>query len=95
MKIYRPRPGIVYLSVCGEHLLVATGEARKSCPYITQINEKAASLWKCMQEQEKIDNIAKLIPETSQENKGSELLSAIIFIGKMSKAGYLLIEEEG
>lgn len=95
MKIYRPRQGVVLVSVCGEHLLVATGEARDTCPYITQINDKAAFFWEMIREKKEIDNIASLIPHNSENDKGKDLLAAILFIGKMSKAGYLLVEEKG
>ena len=38
MKKIKVHPGVVLLSVCDEHLLISTLEARKDLPYIQQID---------------------------------------------------------
>ena len=42
MKQMKIRPGVVLLSVCDEHLLVATREARRAVAYVRQINGAGA-----------------------------------------------------
>ena len=46
---YRARKGIVLTSVCGQFVLVAAKKARENCPYLTQINETAASCWRLLE----------------------------------------------
>ena len=46
MNRYKTRPGVILTSVCGEHLLVAAAAVRDLCPYVTEINETSAFLWR-------------------------------------------------
>lgn len=39
------QPGVILVKVCGEHLLVATREARGKCPYVKQLNATGAYFW--------------------------------------------------
>ena len=39
------QPGVILVQVCGEHLLVATREARGKCPYVKQLNATGAYFW--------------------------------------------------
>ena len=43
MKQFKRRPEVELLEISGEYLLAATRNARAYCPYVTQINESAAS----------------------------------------------------
>lgn len=50
MERYRTRPGIVLAEIAGEYLLVATKALLDTCPYLTQLNESAAFLWRLLQD---------------------------------------------
>lgn len=45
---YRIRDGIVMDRLCGIDLLIATLEARKTCPYVMQLNEASAFIWRML-----------------------------------------------
>ena len=93
MKVYRRRPGVELLTICGEYLLVATKEARESCPYVTQINQLAAEYWQLMEDAcTTPELVGRIMKQTSKEMK-DVLLPVLAFTGKMSKAGYLLVED--
>ena len=47
---YKLREGIILKTICGEYVLVASGEARHHCPYVQQLNESAAYLWKFLEQ---------------------------------------------
>lgn len=45
---YKIQPGMVLKTICGEHLLIATGPAREVCPAMQVINETAAYYWRLL-----------------------------------------------
>ena len=45
---YKIRDGLVLETLCGTSLLIATLEARKYCPYVMQLNEASAYIWKML-----------------------------------------------
>ena len=94
MERYVTRPGVVLCSVCGEYLLVAAKEAREHCPYVTQINESAASYWKLLDRPYSIDELTERAAEVFQKEKKDLLLPILLFIRKLEKSGYLIGEDE-
>ena len=46
---YRIRDGVILQTICEESVLVAVGEARHFCPYVQQINESGAYLWRLLE----------------------------------------------
>ena len=95
MERYRSRPGVVLTSVCGEYLLLAAKAAREHCPYMTQLSESSAFLWKLLIDGAGEDELLRAVcaeyeidePETARQ--GIET-----FIGQMLESGYLLREGE-
>ena len=93
MKTYRRRPGVELLEICGEHLLVAAGEARGLCPYVTQINDSGASLWKILDSSMGVPLLAERFARDQGKSTKEVLLSCIVFVSKFTKMGYLIEEE--
>ena len=95
MVKYRTRPGVVLTSVCGEHLLVAAKAAREHCPYMAQISESSAFLWKLLVDGAGEDELLRAVcaeydiddPETARQAIES-------FVSRMLEEGYLLQEGE-
>ena len=48
MTVYKTRRGVVLTEICGEYVLIAAKALLDRCPYLTQINESSAFLWKRM-----------------------------------------------
>ena len=95
MKQYKRRPGVVLLTIDGEHLLVATKEAREHCPYVTQINDAAADCWRLMEKSPNpsLPDLIKHFGKDSGDRDPAAFMQMMTFINKMKKAGYLLEEE--
>ena len=49
MERYETRPGVVLTNICGEYMLLAAKAAREYCPYMTQLNESSAFLWRLLE----------------------------------------------
>lgn len=47
---YRKQAGIIMETICGQSLLIATAEARKYCPYLTQLDESSAFIWRMIED---------------------------------------------
>lgn len=43
---YETCPGVMIAAVCGEHMMVAAGEARGRVPYVKTINETGVWFWR-------------------------------------------------
>ena len=46
---YRIRYGVVLKCICGEYLLIATGEAAEHCLYVRQVNDSLAFFWQMIE----------------------------------------------
>ena len=93
MERYRTRNGVVLTSICGEYLLVAAQEARKFCPFCTQISESSAFLWRLLENGAEADQLLKAVEEEYEIDDRSSTLQAIDqFVAQMLELGYLLRE---
>lgn len=93
MKQAKVRPGVVLLSVCGEHMLVATREARETVPYVQQINGPAAFYWKLLEEGREPKEIVRQAAEKYQMPPQKAVAAVLAFMKKLQQAGYLVIED--
>lgn len=93
MKLFKPRPGVVLLEVCGEAILVATGEARGKCNSVTHLNPQGAKIWKLVMEQIPPGEILNRAPEVLGLSPGEAMHATIIYFAKLQKSGLLLEEE--
>ena len=48
---YAIQPGVLLETVCDEHLLIATGEARGKVPYVKNLNETGVWFWQLFEKQ--------------------------------------------
>lgn len=95
MKQFSRRPGVELLEISGEYLLVATKDARESCPYVTQINEAAAEYWRMLDQPCSIEELTLHAIQDKGKEKKDVFPAVLAFIGKLSKNGYLVEEEAG
>ena len=93
MKSYKRRPGVVLLEVCGESLLVSTGEARGQCPYVTHINAAAARFWTLLESEMSVQELTRAAAQEQGAEEKAVLLPALAFLSKMEKSGYVIAEE--
>ena len=91
--LYRTRPGVILASVCGEYVLVGTKEARKHCPYMTQINETSAFLWRLLADGSTPERLQQAVLDEYEVEDPEEAARAIgAFLDELDGKGYLLRE---
>lgn len=95
MQTYKTRPGVVLTEICGEYLLVSAKKVRDKCPYLTQINESSALLWRELDKGASVDSLFSAVNEEYELPVPDAARAAIKdFIAQMTELGYLLCEEE-
>lgn len=87
------RSGVVLTEVCGEHLLLATLDASRYCPYVYQINETAAFFWRLLEQQFTEEQIAEKVAEEYEVPVETAQRDVQQFIDTLLLQGYLLPEE--
>ena len=94
MTSYKTRPGVVLTEIAGEYVLVAAKALLGTCPYVTQINESSAFLWRQL---EQGADLAQLESAVAAEYEIEDLASAREaiegFLEQMKELHYLLTEE--
>lgn len=94
MATYKTRPGVVLTSICGEYFLVAARALLDTCPYVTQINETSAFLWKELErgaDRETLMRAADAEYEIDDPEKARAAIDG--FITQMLEMNYLLPAE--
>ena len=93
--MYKTRKGIVLTSICGQYVLVASKKARENCPYVTQINETAASCWRLLQNGCTSDALtAHLLEEYDVDDFSLVKKDVAGLLGKYLEEGYIIQAEE-
>lgn len=90
----RLRPDVVLVSLCGESLLVAAGEARGKVPYVKGINGPGAYFWRLLEQNLGEDAILaqSAADYACSEETAREALTR--FLRALAQDGYLLPEGE-
>lgn len=98
MNSFRRRPGIVLEEICGAQLLIATCEARESCPYVTRINDSAAAFWRILEgapdTSVTVQDLAATAAECWGKDRQETLVPALFFVKRMTEKGFLIEEAE-
>ena len=91
---YKPRPGIVLTTVCGESVLAAPHSLWNVCPYVSQINESSAFLWRKLENGATAGQLKAAVLSEFEVDSESELEQIIQdFLTKMTDLGYLVAEQ--
>ncbi len=94
--IFKTRPGVVLTEICGEFLLVSAASARDQCPYVNQVNESFAFLWKRLEngcsEKELVD---ALLQEYEFPNADLAVQEVKAFLTQQVDKGYVIPIERG
>ena len=96
MTRYKTRPGVVLTEICGQHVLVAAAAVRELCPYVTEINETSAFLWRQMISGADLDGLmAALDKEYDIPDPSAARQAVEDFLRQMLELNYLLPVEQG
>ncbi len=89
------RPGVVLTQICGEYLLLAAKAAREHCPYMTQLNESSAFLWRELERGADPRELERAVLEEYEIEDPAVAREAIRnFMEEMLRLGYLLRKGE-
>ena len=92
MERYRTRPGIVLAEIAGEYLLVATKALLDTCPYLTQLNESAAFLWRLLQDGADPEKLAEAAAAAYELDGPGEAIEGVRgFLREMIDMNYVTI----
>ncbi|MBR6007289.1 MAG: PqqD family protein [Clostridia bacterium] len=93
---YKTRPGVILTSICGEHILVAAKSVLDLCPFVTEINETSAFLWKALENGADIEQLMDAVQAEYEIDDPDTVRSAInSFIEQMLELNYLVALEKG
>ena len=91
---YRTRPGVVLAEIAGEYLLVATRAALDTCPYLTQLNESSAFLWRLLERGATAEELAAAAVEAYDLDGPEDAVEGIRgFLREMIDMNYVTIGE--
>lgn len=95
MLRYHTLPGVVLTCVCGEYMLVSAKSVRDKVPYMVQLNESSAFLWKRLSEGADEPELEKAVMDEFEIEDIVQARSAIKgFLEQMLQNGLLLKEGE-
>ena len=96
MTSYKTRPGVVLTEIAGEYVLVAAKALLDICPYVTQINESSAFLWKRMESGASLAELESTVAEEYELEDPAAVREAIRgFVQQMADMHYLIVENTG
>ena len=96
MTVYKTRRGVVLTEICGEYVLIAAKALLDRCPYLTQINESSAFLWKRMMNGATLEELVIAVEDEYEILDVDETKTAIDnIIKKMIEMNYLESMEAG
>ena len=94
MKIYKTRPGVVLTEIAGEYALIAAKKLHNECPYVTQISESSAFLWRKMTSGASLEELSTAVCDEYLVEDTDDVRQAIIdFLQQISDLNYLLQED--
>lgn len=91
--VYKTRPGIELIHVCGTHLLIATRATWNVCPHVMQLTKGAAFTWSLLQKGKTPDVIAQLLSVFSRRPVAEVREQLDALIDKFVANGYLLTDD--
>ena len=85
------RDGIVLLHIHDVYLIVSDKEARKTTPYIREINDTAAMIWQLLERGYNVDQITEyMMKEYDIEEKSLLEEDLHVYMCEMKENGYLI-----
>jgi len=91
--IYKLRPGIELLNICGTKLLVGTRDTWPFCPHVRHMPKGAAVVWSLLSKGKKVEHISKVLALLSNKSVASMTAEVNLLIEQLIKEGYLIKED--
>lgn len=82
--------GVVLSEVCGENLLIATGDARGKVPYVLSLNETATFIWKLLEKGADGEEIKAALCREYEIDEKTACAAHDSFMHKLLAQGYIV-----
>ncbi len=93
---YKTRHGVILTSICGEYVLVSARSVQNLCPYVTELNETSAFLWRQLTSGADLDDLMAALDEEYELDDPAAARQAVeSFLRQMLELNYLLPVEQG
>ena len=86
---YQITKGVVKVTVCDENLLVATGDARKTLPYLKHLNAAGTYIWNYLEKSTQPEDIVCHIVADYGISEKDARASLQTFLQTLCDAGYI------
>ncbi len=95
MEIFKARPGVVLTEIAGEYVIIAVKALMDTCPYVMQINESSAFLWKRLESGADLDELVSAVSEEFELDDPDAAREAIReFVQQMADLNYLTVKKQ-
>lgn len=89
---YKTRMGVVLTEIAGEYVLVAAKALLDECPYVTQLNESSAFLWRQMEQGASLEELEAAVAEEYEIEDPAMARAAIeAFVKQMEELKYIIV----
>ena len=94
MIVYKTRTGVVLTDIAGEYVLVAAKALLGQCPYVTQLNETSAFLWRLLISGASLEQLEDAVAKEYEIEDPVAAHEAIRgFLQQMNDMNYLVTEK--
>ena len=89
---YKTRTGVVLTEIAGEFVLVAAKALLGECPYVTQLNDTSAFLWRRMEQGASLETLEAAVAEEYKIEDPATARAAIeAFVKQMEELKYIIV----
>ena len=91
--VFKTRPGVELVHICGTHLLVASRQAWQYCPHVMELTRGASLAWSLLEKRKSLKTITQFLAIISRRpiDEMQEQLDNLL--EKLVAQGYLLMED--
>ena len=91
---YKPRDGIIFVSICDAFLLVPTRKASEECPHIATLSMLEAIFWKQLSKGKTVAEISELYSHIAFLTLEEARIKVDGILSRLCSKGFLLPVEE-
>ena len=89
---YKTRTGVVLTEIAGDFVLVAAKALLGECPYVTQLNDTSAFLWRRMEQGASLEELEAAVAEEYEIEDPAMARAAIeAFVKQMEELKYIIV----
>lgn len=91
---YKIRNDVVLIEICGEYLLISGKGVRDFCPYIIQLNDTAAYIWRMLEKEMDTNEMILSILSEFELDEDIDIYAMLNEYIEILKSNGYIVEEE-